>query len=304
MLDPRRLQAVCAVVQTGSVTAAAALLGYTPSAVSQNIAALEKETATTLFEKSGRGVRPTAAALLLAEHGEAVISRLYEAETALDSLRAGESGRIRLAAFFTAGATLVPQALALFRSVHPSVGLDLGVAETDEAMAQLRSGSIDVAVIAEADGPPESDGLVHTHLLDDPYRVILPRAHRLASRRSIALTDLSDDPWVGTTCAAAKCAAIALEACIGAGFAPQIAIESDEFATTVGFVAAGLGVALVPLLALGAIPEDVRVRPVRGEQPRRRVYAVIRPASSGQPTVSVMVDALRRSAAAYVTPAA
>lgn len=304
MLDPRRLQAVSAVVQTGSVTAAAALLGYTPSAVSQSIAALEKETATILFEKSGRGVRPTAAALLLAEHGEAVISRLYEAETALDALRAGESGRIRLAAFFTAGATLVPQALALFRSVHPSMGLDLGVAETDEAMAQLRSGNIDVAVVAEAEAPAQADGLVHTHLLDDTYRVVVPRAHRLASRRSIALGDLSEDPWVGTTFAAAKCAAIASEACVRAGFAPRIAIESDEFATTVGFVAAGLGVALVPQLALGAIPEDVRVVQVRGEQPRRRVYAVIRPASSSQPTVAVMVDALRRSAAAYVAPAA
>lgn len=209
-----------------------------------------------------------------------------------------------MAAFFTAGAALVPQALALFRSAHPSVGLDLGVADTDEAVAQLRAGNIDVAVVADADVPPQAEGLVHTHLLDDPYRIILPRAHPLASRRSIALTDLSEDPWVGTTCASAKCGAIAIDACLRAGFAPKVAIDSDEFATAVGFVAAGLGVALVPLLALGAIPEDVRVRRVRGEQPRRRVYAVTRPASSAQKTVSVMVDALRRSAAAYVAPAA
>ena len=303
MLDPRRLQAVCAVVQTGSVTAAAALLGYTPSAVSQNIASLEKETGTTLFEKSGRGVRPTAAARLLAEHGEAVISRLSEAEAALDALRAGESGHLRLAAFFTAGATLVPQALALFRSVHPSVGLDLGVAETDEALSLLRSGNIDLAVVAGASTPPKAAGLVHTHLLDDPYRVALPRTHRLASRRSIDLSDLSGDAWVGTTCTAASCAAIAYDACVRAGFTPRFIIQSDEFATTVGFVAAGLGVALVPLLALGAIPDDVRVLKVRGEQAVRRVYAVTRPERSSQPTVAVMVDALRRSASAYLPPA-
>ena len=303
MLDPRRLQAVCAVVQTGSVTAAAALLGYTPSAVSQNIASLEKETGTTLFEKSGRGVRPTAAARLLAEHGEAVISRLSEAEAALDALRAGESGHLRLAAFFTAGATLVPQALALFRSVHPSVGLDLGVAETDEALSLLRSGNIDLAVVAGASTPPKAAGLVHTHLLDDPYRVALPRTHRLASRRSIDLSDLSADAWVGTTCTAASCAAIAYDACVRAGFTPRFIIQSDAFATTVGFVAAGLGVALVPLLALGAIPDDVRVLKVRGEQAVRRVYAVTRPERSSQPTVAVMVDALRRSASAYLPPA-
>jgi DNA-binding transcriptional LysR family regulator len=141
-------------------------------------------------------------------------------------------------------------------------------------------------------------------LLDDPYLAVLPRGHRLASRRSVALEDLADDPWIGTVSASCNCLPTVTSACARAGFSPRFAIEADEFATTVGFVAAGLGVALVPLLALGAIPEDVRARPLRDNEPVRHVFAVTRRQNAEQTAVQAMLEALRDSARPYLTSVA
>lgn len=301
MLDTRRLQVLATVVEAGSITAAANVLGYTASAISQNISALERESGVALLEKAGRGIRPTQAGLLLAEHAAGVIARLHEAEAALKALRAGEAGRLRLAAFSTAGASLVPRAMSRFRAVNPAVELDLAVAEDDEALANLRSGRIDLSVVA-FDDPSQAaghDDLVLTAVLTDPFRVIVPRDHRLAGRRSIALADLAEDPWVATASTRCNAQAVVVSACSGVGVTPRFAIEAEEFATAVGFVGAGLGVTLVPLLALGAVPDTVRVRPVRGPEPCRHVYAVTRRTNAGDPTVAAMVRALAESARSF-----
>ncbi len=306
MLDPRRLQVLSAVVEAGSVTAAAAILGYTPSAISQSIAALERETGSMLFEKAGRGIRPTQAGRLLAGYAEAIGRQLADAEAALAALRAGQQGRLRLAAFGTAGANLVPPALARFRSVHPAVQMDLSVAEIDEALALLRSGRIDLAVIAEHGVPASTSdsSLVHRRLLDDSYRMVLPRTHWLAGRSTVALADLADDPWIATRSARCDTRPVVSAACGRAGFTPRFAIEADEFATTLGFVAAGLGVAMVPLLGLGFVPDTVRVRRVREDEPVRYVYAVTRKQIADQAAVRGMLEALDQSARSYLATAA
>jgi DNA-binding transcriptional LysR family regulator len=306
MLDVRRLQALRAVVEEGSVTAAAALLGYSPSAVSQSITALERETKTPLLEKVGRGVRPTQAGLVLAEHAEAIAAQLHDAEQALEALRAGAAGRLRIAAFATAGAALVPRALAAFRDAHPRVELDLSIAETDEALAQLRSGHRDVVVIAEHSPvtTKTTDGLVYSHLLDDRYHLVLPRSHPAARARTVALTDMADEPWIATESARCNTLQPVTTACARAGFNPHFAIEADEFATTVGFVAAGLGVALVPILALSSLPDDVVSRRLRGEGPSRYVYVVTRDAPPSHPMIDVLVEALRSSAGLHRVAAA
>ena len=306
MLDSRRLQVLSAVVSSGSITAAANVLGYTPSAVSQTVAALERETSTVLLEKAGRGIRPTQAGLLLAEHAEVILDKLRSAEAALRALKSGDAGRLRLAAFSTAGASLVPRAMARFAAAHRAVELDLAVAEDDEALAQLRAGTIDLAVIA-VDGEPlpdVDDDLVRTPVLVDPYRVILPREHPLSARRTVPLKDLADDAWISTASARCNARAVLVGACETAGFTPRFAIEAEEFATVVGFVGEGLGVALVPLLALGSPPDSVRVRHVRGEGPVRYVYAVTRKTNADDPLVRAMVEALRTSAQSSVTAAA
>ena len=301
MLDVRRLEVLKAVVDAGSITRAAAALGYTPSALSQSLAALEREAKTPLFEKVGRGIRPTQAAQLLAEHAQSVMDRLKEAEVALDALRSGRAGRLRLAAFATAGATLVPRALAHFKEQYPGIELDLTMAETDEALDALRAGTIDLAVVGEHTAIGDGAGeLVYTHLLDDSYRIVLPRGHEAASKRSVSLGDLSQDAWISTESARCNCLETVNAACARAGFTPRFAVEGDEFATTVGFVAAGLGVAMVPMLALTSVPDSVRVCRIRGEEPKRYVYSVTRTAASEQAIVQAMQQALEVSAGSYL----
>jgi DNA-binding transcriptional LysR family regulator len=182
------------------------------------------------------------------------------------------------------------------------VELDLSIAETDDALAQLRSARIDLAVIAEHS--PVSDdadlGLSYVQLLDDPYRLVLPRSHPAAAKRSIALDELADESWIATASARCNCLQTVTTACARAGFTPRFAIEADEFATTIGFVAAGLGVAMVPMLALSALPDTVLSRRIRTEEPVRHVYAGYRKGRADHPLVRTMLDALRVSAGSYL----
>lgn len=300
MLDLRRLRVLRAVVASGSVTAAAGQLHLTPSAVSQAVALLERETGTPLLERAGRGVRPTDAARLLADVADDLLTRLAEAEGALAALREGRTGRLALTSFPSAGAALVPPAVVALRRRHPDVELVLGVAEPDDALRALREGGVDVAVVVEPFGPdavPEDD-LVRTHLLDDPYDVLLPLEHRLAGSAEVDLAALAAEPWVGTGSAPGWCQAISQDAFRRAGFAPAFAVEADDFPATQGFVAAGLGVALVPRLALGLAHERVARARVQGEQTVRHVYAATRASRTGEALLTSAVAALRDAARA------
>jgi DNA-binding transcriptional LysR family regulator len=259
---------------------------------------LEREAGTALLEKFGRGVRPTAAGALLAEHAGGVLARLAEAEHALASLRAGHSGRLRIAAFPTAGAAFVPMALAAFRQRCPDVAVDLTVLEPEDGFAAVRSGDAEIAIVVDPI-PALSDisrGLVVEHLLDDPYRVVLPRAHRLASRRSINLADLADESWIATASCPGYCQQQADDACAEAGFTPTVTMQADDYPATQGFVAAGLGVALVPMLGLGGVHEGVVVRRIRGQNPVRPICAATRAGLLKDGAVPVMLDTLRAAA--------
>ena len=298
VLDLRRLRVLHAVVRTGSVRAAGEQLGYTSSAISQQVAALERETGSVLLEKAGRGIRPTEAARLLADVADDVLDRLAAAQAALVSLRAGRTGRLHLTSFPSAGAALVPPAVAALRRTHPDVDLVLGVAEPDEALPLLRAGDVDVAVVVEPFAPADApvDDLHRVHLLDDAYSVLLPVSHPLAGAAAVDLADLAGDPWVDTASAPGHCAAAALQACRAAGFVPAYAVTADEYPTTQGFVAAGLGVALVPGLALGLVHERVVVKTVRGAQPVRHVYAAVRSARVAEVVVGAALTALADAA--------
>ncbi|MFB7408477.1 LysR family transcriptional regulator [Streptomyces sp. NPDC056202] len=291
MLDVRRLQVLRAVVTSGSVTAAAANLGYTPSAVSQQIGVLEKEAGIALLERFGRGVRPTAAGRLLTEHAAVIGRQVAEAETALADLRAGRTGRISVRYFATAGAELVAPALARFRTEHPGVRVDLRIADgaPDDEEADL------TLVVRPRGGGPDAagDGLRLVHLLDDPYRAVLPKGHPLADRRTaLDLAELAGEPWVGSE-RPGPCLDAVLDACAAAGFAPDIAVECEEYATAQGFVAAGLGVSLVPLTGLGSRHPHVVVRKVRGPEPVRSIHAAVRKSSLSLPAVRGLLAALQ-----------
>jgi DNA-binding transcriptional LysR family regulator len=299
MLDVRRLRVLRSVVTSGSITAAAANLGYTASAVSQQLGVLEREAGLPLLEKAGRGVRPTAAGRLLARHADAIMSRLTAAENDLADLRAGRSGRLRMHYFATAGAALVPPAVAEFTARYPGVRLDLRLHEPAYSADHAAAGDADIQlVVLRADTEQRAVALVH--LLDDDYFLVLPRGHRLAGRETVELTDLADDPWVDNEYPPGTCHEIMMDAFAAAGFVPNFVVESDDYPTAQGFVAAGLGVTMVPGLGLGAVHSGVVVKPMGNPRPVRSIYAAVADTVADQPAVRGMVAALRSAAAAVV----
>src|ERR671937_2906161 len=201
MLDVRRLRVLREVAACGSFSAAAESLAYTQSAVSQQIAALEREAGTTLVERSVRGVRLTDAGRALVQHADAILARLADAEAELEAIAGLRGGRLRLAAFPSAGATLMPEAIARFRDRHPGVELTLEPAEPEPSIAKLRSGEVDVALdITVGFRPLPDDGVDRVHLLDDPMYVALPKSHPLARKRGLKLEELAEENWIlGTT---------------------------------------------------------------------------------------------------------
>jgi DNA-binding transcriptional LysR family regulator len=298
VLDLRHLRALHAVVTAGSVRAAATQLGYTPSAVSQHIAALERQTASVLLEPAGRGVRATAAGLLLAQHAAGLLDGAAEAEAALAALTAGERGVLRMASFATAGGELVPRALAQTRSKLPDLGISLRVAERDDALTLLRRGELDLAVIEDHEDPVIDDALVRRPLLTDPFRIVLPRGHRLARKRGIDLADTAEESWIRVACEIGCCREATDAAFARAGFVPDRTVEADEYWPAQGFVAAGLGLALIPALALSVLHGGVAVRPLSpAVQPVRHAVAVTRPAVLGTAPVRTMIAALEAEAA-------
>lgn len=289
-------------VTFGSLTAAAGALGYTVSAVSQQLAQLEVEAGSTLFEKAGRGVRPTAAGLVLAEHAAKILAAISDAETALADLRAGRTGRLRVVSFHSAGESLLPPAIAQLRTSMPGLAVMPVVDETDGALRRLRAGDVELVVVVEpfrrANQP--KDDLVRVHLLDDEYRILLPHDHPMARRRVVDLAALADSDWVVTTGPADYVREATVSSCRRAGFAPRLVADSDEFPVTQGYVAAGLGVAIAPVLALGAVREGVVVRRLRTPPEPRHIWLATRPQLIEQPAVQKMIAALCEAAATPV----
>lgn len=286
-------------VAEGSLTRAAALLGYTVSAVSQQLATLESQAGSQLFERAGRGVRPTAAGELLAKHAQMILADIEQAETALADLREGRAGRIRVVTFPSAGESLLPRAVADLRDRLPGLAVRPVVAEATPALRRLRAGEVDLVVVVEPFGPgaQPDDDLRRWHLLDDQYRLLLPHGHPLARRRRVRVEELSETDWVVTMGPADYVAQTTTQLCRRAGFGPRVVAESDEFGVTQGYVAAGMGVALAPLLALAAVRPDVAVRRLRPEPQPRHIWAATRPALAHQQPVAAMVEALQAAAA-------
>ncbi|WP_328435778.1 LysR family transcriptional regulator [Streptomyces sp. NBC_00425] len=296
MLDVRRLLVLRAVVTSGTVTAAAAHLGYTPSAVSQQVAALEKQAGTALLERVGRGVRPTAAGLLLTEHAALISAAVAQAETALADLRAGRTGRLSVRYFATAGSTLVAPALAALRAEHPGVRVDLRLTDPQDPFQEVAEGRADLAVVVQS-RDRAGDGFRLVHLLDDPYAAVLPHGHPLAGNEVVDLHELAGEQWVGSE-PPGPCLEPVIDSCAAAGFSPDFVIQSEDYATAQGFVAAGLGVALMPRLGLRNQHPGVVVRQVRNPEPVRVISAAVREIALEQPALHGLLDALRDAAVA------
>ncbi|HYH58181.1 MAG TPA: LysR substrate-binding domain-containing protein [Thermoleophilaceae bacterium] len=298
MLDVKRLRVLHEVAKQGSFSAAADALSYTQSAISQQIAALERETATTLVERGARGIRLTDAGEALVRHADAILMRITDAEAELEAIAGLRGGRVRLACFTTAGSTFVPHAIATFHERHPAVDISLREADPEESVPGLKAGHLDIAILFEPHGAGDLTDLEQTHLLEDPMSIVLPEKHPLASRAKIRLKDLESEAWVQTT-DSCPCCVIVADRCRAAGFEPRIAFESDDYLTIQGLVAAGVGVAMIPSLGLAAVRPDIAIRPVTGTPPKRDIFAATLPGGRKSPATQAMLEVLEEAAAQY-----
>ena len=278
----------------GSFSAAADALAYTQSAVSQQIAALEREAGTTLVERNARGVRLTDAGRALVEHADAILARLSDAEAELEAIAGLRGGRLRLAAFPSAGASIMPEAIARFRDRHPAVELTLEPAEPGPALQRLRGGEVDIA-------------LDITRLVPDPARrrhrcactcsttrctSRCPSAIRWRASAGCKLEELADENWILGTTGSCPDASIFLRSCQVAGFEPRIAFNSDDYFAMQGFVAAGVGASFIPDLALMSVREDIVVRSLGPRPPIRQIMAATLKDSFLSPAKQAMLDVL------------
>lgn len=293
MLNLRRLAVLQAVALHGSLSAAADELGYTASAISQQIATLEREVDARVLERHARGVRLTEAGQVLVGHAERLLAGAAAASAELDELRHGERGEVRLGWFTTSGAALLPQAIARLAHEVPGVQLELTEDDPDSCVAALRSRALDLALIyqfaLETDPAPDLEQIV---LLDDPVYVALPAGHPLAARQRLALTDFADEPWIqgvgaGTTLAALPAA------CRAAGFEPRVVFRTDDHLVVQGLVAAGVGVALLPHIALPTVRADIATRRVDAATLTRRVSVALAPGRGPSPAALQVLTALR-----------
>jgi DNA-binding transcriptional LysR family regulator len=274
MLDVRRMRVLREVAIRGSFSAAAEALSFTQSAVSQQIAALEREAGTTLVQRSARGVRLTDAGEAVVRHAEAIMARLAEAEAELEAIAGLRGGRLRLAAFESAGSTLMPLAIAAFRELHPAVELSMSLVEPEDSVPMLRSGELDVAIVFESAAVPDVDGIDRLHLLEDPMYLALPREHPLAHRRRVRLEDLAGEAWVAGA-ADCECNRLLSRACAMAGYQPRIAFETER--------------------------DDIVVRDLGRDTPVRQIYAATLADGYRAPATQAMLDILADVAAGYAS---
>jgi DNA-binding transcriptional LysR family regulator len=299
MLNLSRLQTFVEVARQGSLSAAALELSYTQSAVSQQIAVLESEAGLALLDRHARGVRLTAAGDALLVHAEGVLARLDAAEAELAAIGGLRGGLLRAASFPTAGATLMPLAIATFRARHPEVEITLAEGEPEQIAPRLGAGELDLALLFEFDEQAgENDGLQRTELLRDPMYLALPGGHRLARRRRLRLEDLHGEAWIQTSSESA-CARQVVRSCLAAGFEPNVSFESDDYQTIQGLVAAGVGVALIPELALSGVRQDIAIRALHPHPPGRQVVAASPSGATRTPATSAMLAILQEIASRY-----
>ncbi|KNB49440.1 LysR family transcriptional regulator [Streptomyces caatingaensis] len=296
MLDLPRLRALHAVAVHGSVSAAALALGYTPSAVSQAIAKLERETRTTLLERRGRGVVLTDAAVRLSATARELLVLVERAETELEERRGLPTGRLTVGAFPTAARDLLPGVLARLAREHPTVDARLTEVDPHLSVGLVAQGVVDLAVAHDWDiNPlPAPEGMERAALGQDPCDVLVPAGHPLTGRAApLSTADLAHERWIcqppGTVCHDWLVRALR-----ATGHEPDLVHQVTEYQTQLALVAAGLGVALVPRLGRGPLPSGVvalGLEPV----PVRRLFAYWRAGAARRPAITETVRLLREA---------
>lgn len=298
-LDVGRLRVLVEVARAGSIAAAARRLSYTPSAVSQQLSKLESELGARLAERSGAGIRLTEVGAVLVRHSERVLGELWEAETAAAAAVSAEQRRIAIGTFTTAGAALVPAALAALRERHPQVQLSLLDLEPPDGYGLVTSGDLDMLITHRYPGVASvpAQGLARRPLLADTLRIVLPAAHPLAATATgkLKLADLNTEHWISGSHGAPN--RVCLDTLAArAGFTPQISYETADYGLTLALVRVGLGISLVPAMVLNDEP-GIHILDAADRYPARQISIVHRK----QPTalVAELINLLRQSAHRY-----
>ncbi|WP_328943030.1 LysR family transcriptional regulator [Streptomyces sp. NBC_00250] len=302
MIEARHLRVLRAVAATGSFSAAARELGCTQPAVSQQMKALEASAGTPLLIRTAREMRLTQAGEVLVRHASGILAGLTAAEEEVAAIAGLRAGRVRLVSFPSGSSTLVPTALAALRAAHPGTRVSLVEAEPPRSIEMLRGGDCDVALAFRygagqtgrpADGQAEWDDLVVRPILADRLVGLVPEGHRLAGAASVGIAELADESWIA---GCPRCRRQLVDVCEEAGFTPRIDFATDDYPAVVGLVGAGLGVAVLPELAIESVrPKGARTVAVEPAV-EREIVALTLPDLAQVPAVAATLDELTRAA--------
>jgi len=301
MVDPHRLRVFRAVVQTGSINRAAARLGYTPSAVSQHVSALQRETGLTLVEKRGRGIAPTAAGVAVADRAAGILDQLADFENLADDLRSGRSGTLRIGCFMSSNRAWMPGVAAALVREFPTLRLEVSLAELRDRHSSDPDLELYIAEAVRGDrDPAAADGAAVGYdieeLRTEGYVAVVHAGHPLATRRSVPLIELAEQPWIDNDHAHGPCREIVLSACTALGFAPRFRIEAPDYATAFDYVAQGVGITVLPRLGAFALPDGVAMLSIEDRQARRRIMLRVKRSMRTNPAVHRAVELLREAA--------
>jgi DNA-binding transcriptional LysR family regulator len=292
-IAPRRIRVLREVAQRGTVTGAAAGLHLTPSAVSQQIAALSRDLGVPLLEKTGRGVRLTGQAQVILQHASVVQAQFERARADLAAFADGARGSVAVAGFSTAISGLIAPAMQLLSQRRPGIAVTAVEMDPPEVFTRLDRGELDVVVAVDHRGvPPHTDPHYHRQpLLADRFEVGLPVGHPFAARDSIELSELAGETFVAAA-PQSSCAEVTLAACAAAGFTPDIRHYSSDWSAVASLVAVGCGVALVPRLAQPVVVEGFLLRPLAGVGAARNIFAAVRAGAQDDPVLAATLQVL------------
>lgn len=296
MIDVHRLRTFRAVIASGSVQGAAINLGFTSSAVSQQIAALQRETGLQLFEKSGRGISATPTGRSLAAESDELMRELARLDGVVDDLREGRSGTLVITCFASAGEQWMPRIARTLQREYPDVQLTV---DLNEYALQAGPARPDIEIRNEVPDEPPTRIAGHTRheLAQEPYVAVVAEDSPLAALETVPLSALESQRWVVDNTNDAVGSRIVRDATRAAGFTPRYAAQTDDHHTSIAFAAAGIGVAVIPRLAIGVLPPGVCARPISEPTPQRRIVVFVRDNVSGHPSVARALELLRDIAA-------
>ncbi|PRY57024.1 DNA-binding transcriptional LysR family regulator [Knoellia remsis] len=287
MLDPHRLSVFRAVVAGGSVQAAADNLGLTSSAVSQHLSALARETGLVLFQRAGRGITPTPAGLELAAQSEEAMSQWGRLDSVVADLREGRSGRLTVGYFSSAGAAWMPRLVKRLTKELPDITVKLVLTEVTS-----RNVTPDIDIVIDPPDGGGRPGYRKVPLATDPFVAVIPTRHHLVHERTVALADLRSETWVSNDLVGSLGHRIVVSACAAAGFTPRFTVQAQEYHSAIQFVAAGVGISVMPRLAARSLPPDVTRLRITDPTPMREISALVRETARPNPAAERLLEML------------